>query len=334
MMKVQFLPLVAAFAVLTPALAFSQNQQVTNCHTPESSGNFVGSDETIVNGMVCKLVQVQPANQIVAQHSPAPAPDDKVQPTSGHGSGITNSRVVEMSKLGLDDDIIIAKIKNGSCDFKLEDTDLVQLKKAGVSPKVIAAMLDASVRTSSQVVRKNELPVQITEQSKMGSSPDGALSEPGMYVAASGGFTKILGQILDFKRSGSTLVSDVTLHIKAAKVNEQLLGPHAQTVTGSTPEFYFIPAKQEAETGVNAGDLVLIRMEEKKERRQFEVGAEGAWRASKGISITHQIQLLRSEMKPGVYKITPANGLSKGEYGLYLSRGEGMAPYIYDFSVQ
>jgi hypothetical protein len=334
-MRVQSLPYLLVFAFLTPSLTFSQNQQMSNCHTPESAGNFVGSDETIVNGMVCKMVNTQPAQQqIVAQHSAAPAPDEKVQPTSGHGLGITNSRVVEMSKLGLDDDIIIAKIKNGSCDFKLEDTDLVQLKKAGVSPKVIAAMLDASVRTPPQVVRKNELPAQTTEQSRMGSSQDNALSEPGMYVAATGGFTKILGQILDFKRSGSTLVSGVTLHIKAAKVNEQLLGPHAQTVTGSTPEFYFIPAKQEAETGVNAGDLVLIRLEEKKERRQFEVGAEGAWRASKGISITHQIQLLRLEVKPGVYKITPANGLTKGEYGLYLSRGEGMAPYIYDFSVE
>jgi hypothetical protein len=52
----------------------------------------------MVNGMVCKIAKTQPAQeQIVAQHSAAPAPDEKVQPTSGHGLGITNSRVVEMS---------------------------------------------------------------------------------------------------------------------------------------------------------------------------------------------------------------------------------------------
>ena len=45
-MKLQPLPLVIVFAALTPSLALSQNPQVTNCHTPESSGNFVGSDET------------------------------------------------------------------------------------------------------------------------------------------------------------------------------------------------------------------------------------------------------------------------------------------------
>ena len=159
-------------------------------------------------------------------------------------------------------------------------------------------------------------------------------NEAGMYVATSGRFTKILGQIVDFERTGSLLASKVTFGIKSAKGNAQLLGAHAQTVTGPSPEFYFIPAKQEADAGVNAGDLILIRLEERKNRRQFEVGAQGDWRASKGISLTHQVQLDRSEVKPGVYKVTPATELGLGEYGLYLARGEGLAPYIYDFSVQ
>jgi hypothetical protein len=83
-----------------------------------------------------------------------------------------------------------------------------------------------------------------------------------------------------------------------------------------------------------AGDLILVRLEEKKERRQFEVAAAGAWRKSEGISLTHQVQLTRSEVRPGVYKIGPAAGLSKGEYGLYLKRGQDTAPYMYDFSVE
>jgi hypothetical protein len=158
-------------------------------------------------------------------------------------------------------------------------------------------------------------------------------TEPGMYVATANGITKILGQIVTFKRSGSLAVSGLTAGIKTRKENAQLLGPHAQTVTDDKPVFYFIPAKQEADAGVNAGDMILIRLEEKPERRQFEVGAQGLWRGSSGISITHQVQLFRSEEKPGVYKIAPALALSKGEYALYLTRGEGMSPYVYDFSV-
>jgi hypothetical protein len=62
---------------------------------------------------------------------------------------ITNARVVEMAKLGLDDDIIIVRIKHGNCDFQLSDSDLLELKKSGVSSKVVAAMLDAAPVTSA-----------------------------------------------------------------------------------------------------------------------------------------------------------------------------------------
>ncbi len=159
-------------------------------------------------------------------------------------------------------------------------------------------------------------------------------TDPGMYVEAAGSFTKIIGQIAEFKRSGSVLVSNATVGVKSAKSNIQLLGEHSQTVVAPQPIFCFIPAKQEADAGVNAGDLILVRLEEKSKRRQFEIGARGLWRASSGISLTHQIQIFRSELKSGVYKIAPATELAKGEYALYLSRGEGMAPYVYDFGVQ
>ena len=166
------------------------------------------------------------------------------------------------------------------------------------------------------------------------SAPPSIPADAGMYLATQSGFTKILGQIVTFKRSGSLLVSGATAGIKTRKENVQLPGPHAQTVVEGKPVFYFIPAKQEAEAGVNAGDLILIQLEEKKERRQFEIGAQGLWRGSSGISLAHQVQILRSEEKPGVYKVTPAAALNKGEYALYLPRGHGTEPYVYDFSVQ
>ena len=48
-----------------------------------------------------------------------------------------------MTKMGLDDDVIVARIKHGACDFQLSDNDLMELKKDGVSPKVVAAMMDS-----------------------------------------------------------------------------------------------------------------------------------------------------------------------------------------------
>jgi hypothetical protein len=73
---------------------------------------------------------------------PAAATVSTPATTQAASAKITNGRVVEMAKLGLDDDIIIARIKHGTCDFQLSDTDLLDLKKLGVSSKVVAAMLD------------------------------------------------------------------------------------------------------------------------------------------------------------------------------------------------
>jgi hypothetical protein len=224
----------------------------------------------------------------------------------------------------------------GSDNFIYSDEQVVGNQACKIIANPGAAQNQAVLTASAApVYNPQPAPAKVSAPSVPATAAQPEIpTESGMYLAAADGYTKILGQILDFKRTGSLLVSDVTLHLKSSKENVQLLGAHAQTVTASTPEFYFIPARQEADAGVNAGDFILVHLEEKKERRQIEVGAQGVGRQSKGIALTHQVQLARSEVKPGVYKIAPAVGLRKGEYGLYLSRGEGMAAYIFDFSVQ
>jgi hypothetical protein len=49
------LPFVVVFAVLVPALVYAQNQKSSDCQTLEAAGNFIGSDEALVNGLVCKV---------------------------------------------------------------------------------------------------------------------------------------------------------------------------------------------------------------------------------------------------------------------------------------
>jgi hypothetical protein len=83
---------------------------------------------------------------------------------SGSSTKITNARIVEMTKLGLDDDVIISRIKHGSCDFQLADSDLVDLKKAGVSSKVVAAMMDqAPAAAATPVPSDGKIRVFVTD---------------------------------------------------------------------------------------------------------------------------------------------------------------------------
>src|SRR4051812_18645245 len=58
---------------------------------------------------------------------------------------LTNDDIVKLTKVGLGDEAITAKIHQAvEVNFSLDADDLTKLKSAGVSGKVIAAMLDRS----------------------------------------------------------------------------------------------------------------------------------------------------------------------------------------------
>ncbi len=271
---------------------------------------------------------------------------------------LTVNEVIKLVKARISDDVIIQELVREGRPFNLSASDMVRLKNVGVSDRVISVMIDPkavpatqdSARTNSVQAPTSGAP-QNTKPltplpspradlngSTSGSVPSGASSglpsEPGLYVLAGHEQTKILGQPVTFERTGSRLVSAVTLTIKATHDNIQLPGRHAQTLTGSKPTFAFLPSRNEIENGVTGGDLLLIKLETHGDRRQIEIAAGGSWRTSKGVSITHQLQALRSEPASGVYEITPANPLSTGEYAIYLQRGEGLPALLFDFSVQ
>ncbi len=158
-------------------------------------------------------------------------------------------------------------------------------------------------------------------------------SEPGLYTVTDHGPFRIEGQVISFERTGSLLVSGVTAGIKSRKINVQLPGAHSPNVFGKSTEFFYRMSPEMIQQGGGPGDLVLLRMEVKGTRRQVETGAQGLWRASKGISIKRQIETALHEVKPGLFLIKAVGELSQGEYGFYMFRGNVLPPYFYDFSV-
>jgi hypothetical protein len=303
-MELHPLVLTVLFVAVTPSITFSQSKYLTNCRTQESAGNYVGPDEIIANGMVCKVSKSQPDQpQVVAKHSVTSSlavPNATNQPNSDPGSGINNARVIEMSKLGLDDDIVIAKIKNGSCEFQLGDSDLVDLKKAGVSPKVIAAMLDASVLASPRVtINKNEAAMHTLGQAKVGG------------------------------RLGSRL----TLGVKSVKDKAYLDGPHSTVVASSSPVIEI-----DLPRGITIDNYILVQMDGKGDRRELEVESHGGIVGGKKgiraevIQKTHVTPLGGNKFQLGT------DTLKRGEYLIYVVGSPDLEKEIfgkgYDFTVQ
>ena len=74
-----------------------------------------------------------------APATPSAAPSTQTLPK------LTNADIVALKQAGFGDDLIIQEIKVLGADYKLQADDLVELKKAGISGKVMASMIQASV---------------------------------------------------------------------------------------------------------------------------------------------------------------------------------------------
>jgi hypothetical protein len=82
---------------------------------------------------------------LLASVSPQPSPSTKETPTA-NGKIITNEDILSLHGAGFGDDLIIAKIKASSHQFNVEADELVRLKSAGISERVLTAMLNGGSR--------------------------------------------------------------------------------------------------------------------------------------------------------------------------------------------
>jgi hypothetical protein len=213
---------------------------------------------------------------------------------------INNGRVVEMIHLGLDDDIVIAKIKSGKCSFQLADPDLMELKKAGVSPKVVAAMLDASVLTSARVaVDKKSVEMHTLAQAKVGG------------------------------RLGSAL----TYGIKSVKSKAYLDGPHSAAIANPSPAI-----SVELPKGETIDSYILVVLDGKKDRRELEVASVGGIVGGKSGIRAEAIQRTSSQSLGGNKFNLTTETLKKGEYFIYVVGSadsiKGIYGRGYDFTVE
>jgi hypothetical protein len=221
------------------------------------------------------------------------------QTSKDSNSGLSNTRVIEMAKLGLDDDIIIARIRNTKCQFQLADTDLMKLKTSGVSPKVVAAMLDA-----------------------------GALTEPRVLI----GGTEVPIHTLGQAKVGGRLGHELTVGVKSVKEKAYLDGPHAVVVTSDLPGIEI-----DLPRGETIDNYIVVRMDGKGDRREIEVESRGGIVGGKNGIRAEVIQKTSSkDLGENKFRLQ-TDSLKPGEYLVYVVGSPDRVKEIYgkgyDFTV-
>jgi len=214
---------------------------------------------------------------------------------------IDNARVVEMTRIGLGEEIIIAKIKTAHPNFSLTDNDLVELKKANVSDKVVATMLEASVIKNARVkIDGNPVEIHTVGQSKVGG------------------------------RLGSKL----SFGIKSVKSKAYLQGQHASVIVSRNPSIEI-----ELPPNHSIDDYIVVAMDGKGDRRELEVGSGGgAVGAKHGLRSESIARTSYDPLGGRRYKMTVQGGLKGGEYILYVigsaDYDKGIYGMGYDFTVE
>jgi hypothetical protein len=202
---------------------------------------------------------------------------------------LTNDSIVKMVGAGLSDAVIITMVSTQPGKYSLEADDIIALKNAGVSEQI---MLKKEGPATNQDRAGGEVSLSHHQDLRIPN-------EVGLWaLGPPQGLERIEGRATSFVRTGSRLASAATLGIHANRVNTQIPGSRANVTLGPTPTFYYRPVKDEG--GL---DLILTRLTVKNGRRQFEVGGQGIFRASKGVSVRHQMHFEADEVEPGLHRL-------------------------------
>ncbi|MDR3437807.1 hypothetical protein [Telmatospirillum sp.] len=270
---------------------------------------------------------------------------------------LNNDAVVKLVKAGLSDDLIVSTINSQAGTYDTSTDGLIALKTAGVSDKVVAAMVAKAAAPPPAPPAPVAPPAPAAPPPPPPpppvADPDDPMTphDPGVYLLTAGHDGKQKMVFIDRAGAGREKTANVwgyafTYGISKAKIKAEVPGPHAPVrAKDARPVFYmFFPSAANL-GGFGGNDVItspaqfsLLSMEEKKDHRETAVAKMGLASASAGTDDKRTKLFSTDRIRNGVYKITPNTDLAAGEYAFIASSGVGGAAttntvVIYDFGV-
>jgi len=239
---------------------------------------------------------------------------------------MNNDSVIKLVKAGLSEDLIITTINASPANYDTSANGLIALKGAGVSDKVLSAI----VVKSSGGAPSSSSSTTSTAQANNGLPP--GIDEIGVYYKnKSGGWVALLPEVVNFK-TGGVMKSIASAGIVKGDVNGHIVGPKAKMVL-TFPVVLAVYAPE----GVAITEYQLLRLHPNSDSREFRSVTGGVMHVSGGAT-RDLIDFQSEKLAPRVYQVTMESTLGKGEYGLlppgaYGSSNMGSSGKIYSVSV-
>lgn len=226
----------------------------------------------------------------------------------------TNQDVLEMAKLGLSDDVIIAKIRK-ACEegtdrvsFDTSVEGLKALKAGNVSDSVIKVMINPVPPAPAVVAGANPITID----------PGLPPPEVGVYWRDQGKFVLLQGQAVSSTKAGGKAGSMFTYGLRGQHWDATIEGHTSKNVVRHRQPVFFLYVPD----GTDSSDYVLLKLNQKGDRREFQIGSFGGVTGGKsGVKKDKEVQFHAEHVGIRVYKLALEDALKPGEYGFFMGTG-------------
>ena len=240
---------------------------------------------------------------------------------------MTNEEVISLAKAGLNETIIINKIKTSKSRFDLSTDSLIKLKQAGISDNVVTAMLEAKSGRSIQTVS----PLAPSDERAVGD-PNDPMSphDYGLYLYEEKDgvrkMTQMKPNVSAQNRTGGGFTAAVTpFGLGKRKTKANLPGTTANLqIKDTNPVFYFYLDVRSGGLNTSSGipstpnEFALVRFNVRDDNREVNIAKSNAYSSKGGLSDEYVVEYTAQDLGNGIFKVTPKTTLSNGEYGFYL----------------
>jgi hypothetical protein len=237
------------------------------------------------------------------------------QDSPGLAKRFTNQDVINMVQLGISDDVVIAKIRTlsaagpDSVSFDTSTAGLKALKAANVSDSVIKVMINPAPPSTAL----------ITASTPMTADPNLPPPEVGVFWKNGVNFVLIQGQAMTNMKAGGKAGSFFTDGLRNQHWDAYVEGPTSKNIVREhRPSFYlYVPE------GGDASDYLIIKLNKKGDRREFQVGSFGGITGGKsGVQRDKEVPFKSEHVGIRTYKINLDAEFRPGEYAFFMGTGQ------------
>ena len=185
--------------------------------------------------------------------------------------------VIKLSKAGLGDDLIIQQLRKKNQRFDLSTDQLLQLKAASVSDRVIQVMIDPTPKPAPGP----GAPAAVAAPTPAKAAAAAAASEPeeiGVYAKLKGAWSEVLPEVVNWK-SGGVMKNVATVGIVKEDLNGHVNGPTSRNRLTNPAEFQIV-----VPDGIAITEYQLLRLHQHGSNREFRTVTGGVFHVSGGAT--------------------------------------------------